>query len=500
MPKNIVVFSDGTGQDGGIRPEQRVSNVYKMYRSAKVGPETGIDPAAQVAFYDPGLGTDAGATAITAPVRFLQKLLASVTGQGITANVADCYAFILDHYEPGDRIYLVGFSRGAYTVRCLANLLMLCGIPTRTPAGPLRRFRKQVRDIADEAVSKVLEQGAGKPRGLYEADRFEQARRFRMRYGSNAAEDPDGSNAAPYFIGVFDTVAALGARGFRRFAIGAGLLLLGLGAVAAAAGLANLIFGFPFRPSLLAIGLAAAAFSGWRWVGAHLKTTWYPERTGWRRWVPNWHFAVWRAGYYDRLLSRSVRFARSANAIDETRADFDRVPWGGQAQDPVPGGPPTFRQVWFAGNHSDIGGSYPEAESRLSDIALGWMVAEARALPHPLVMEDDKLRRHPRADGVQHCEIAGMHDTIERHIWRFLRPLAGKMNWEELPNGRDIKPDAVMHPTVPERFALSRVTSCSRSGPYRPRALRAHHMFKEFYASQAAAPSAAGTNQQPPSP
>ena len=124
MPKNIVVFSDGTGQDGGVRPEQRISNVYKMYRVCKVGPESGIDPAEQVAFYDPGLGTDIGATALTAPVRFVQKMAASLSGRGITTNIADCYRFIVDHYEPGDRIYLIGFSRGAYTVRCVANLLM----------------------------------------------------------------------------------------------------------------------------------------------------------------------------------------------------------------------------------------------------------------------------------------------------------------------------------------------------------------------------------------
>ncbi|MET3225845.1 hypothetical protein ABIF35_006632 [Bradyrhizobium japonicum] len=35
MPKNIVVFSDGTGQDGGARPEQRISNIYKMYRISR---------------------------------------------------------------------------------------------------------------------------------------------------------------------------------------------------------------------------------------------------------------------------------------------------------------------------------------------------------------------------------------------------------------------------------------------------------------------------------
>jgi len=112
MPKNIVVFSDGTGQDGGVRPEQRVSNVYKMYRVCRTGPDSSTDPAEQVAFYDPGLGTDIGATALTAPVRFVQKLLASVTGRGITTNIVDCYEFIINHYRPGDRIFLIGLATG----------------------------------------------------------------------------------------------------------------------------------------------------------------------------------------------------------------------------------------------------------------------------------------------------------------------------------------------------------------------------------------------------
>ena len=55
MAKNIVVYSDGTGQDGGVRPEQRVSNVYKMYRASRTGPDNPIDPNEQVTFYDPGL-------------------------------------------------------------------------------------------------------------------------------------------------------------------------------------------------------------------------------------------------------------------------------------------------------------------------------------------------------------------------------------------------------------------------------------------------------------
>ena len=137
MPKNIVVYSDGTGQDGGVRPEQRVSNIYKMFRASRVSFDNAIDPREQVTMYDAGLGTDVGATALTAPVRFVQKLLSSIDGRGITANIADCYAFIINHYEPGDRIYLFGFSRGAYTVRSLADLLRLCGVPTKSPDGPV---------------------------------------------------------------------------------------------------------------------------------------------------------------------------------------------------------------------------------------------------------------------------------------------------------------------------------------------------------------------------
>jgi uncharacterized protein (DUF2235 family) len=139
-----------------------------------------------------------------------------VTGRGIVSNIADCYAFIINHYEPGDRIFLIGFSRGAYTVRCVANLLMLCGVPTATPSGPVMRFRKSVHDIAMEAVTVVLEHGAGYPRQKFRAEREEQARRFRAKYHSDGAFN---SNVAPYFIGVFDTVASLGAKGLRRLAI-----------------------------------------------------------------------------------------------------------------------------------------------------------------------------------------------------------------------------------------------------------------------------------------
>lgn len=264
MPKNIVVFSDGTGQDGGARPEQTLSNVYKMYRACRVGPGSAIDPHEQVSFYDAGLGTDIGATALTAPVRFLQKMLASVTGRGISRNIVDCYEFIIDHYEPGDRIFLIGFSRGAYTVRCLANVLMLCGVPTAVGDGPLPRFRKATHDIAEEAVRKVFEHGAGHPREKYQAERFEQARRFRVKYHSNNPKDEKESNVAPHFVGVFDTVTALGAKGLRRYIIAGGLGALAGLVVSAISGVLMVLTHAAFWKIFLAVAIPAAAFGATR--------------------------------------------------------------------------------------------------------------------------------------------------------------------------------------------------------------------------------------------
>lgn len=80
MLKNIVIFSDGTGQDGGVRTEQHWSNIYKLYRSSRVGPETPIDAAEQVTFYDPGLGTETSATGWTGIGRKVRKLLANIDG------------------------------------------------------------------------------------------------------------------------------------------------------------------------------------------------------------------------------------------------------------------------------------------------------------------------------------------------------------------------------------------------------------------------------------
>ena len=107
MAKNIVVFSDGTGQEGGRGYN---TNVYKLFNMIEDRTEK------QITFYDRGLGTG------------WRKITGNAAGMGISKNILECYEFIFDHYCAGDQVFLFGFSRGATTVRSLSSFIHLFGI------------------------------------------------------------------------------------------------------------------------------------------------------------------------------------------------------------------------------------------------------------------------------------------------------------------------------------------------------------------------------------
>lgn len=113
--KNIVLCSDGTGQSGG---KGNGTNVYRLFQYVDLRSHEQGYPA-QIAFYDDGVGTES-----FKPFR----LLGGMFGYGLSRNIRELYAFLVRNYQPGDRIYLFGFSRGAFTVRSLAGLIGLCGI------------------------------------------------------------------------------------------------------------------------------------------------------------------------------------------------------------------------------------------------------------------------------------------------------------------------------------------------------------------------------------
>jgi uncharacterized protein (DUF2235 family) len=474
MPKNIVIFSDGTGQAGGLRPDQRLSNVYKLYRAARPWPDSPISPAQQVAYYDPGLGSaEIGGLFWEQPIALVRKLLSSATGMGFSRNVIDCYEQILRFYEPGDRIFLFGFSRGAYTVRAVGGVMNLCGVPTCDVDGsPLPNYGQRLREIATEAVCSVYEHGAGHPREKYEAEREEKARRFRQSYCSQ--DDPSENrrgNVVPYFIGVFDTVAALGTSGIKSFAILAIAALAIVAGVAAASWVLQWLFGADRWIAAEIVALIIALAVGVAYFRAHYREIRDWPSPGRRR----WHFATWRFKHYDMFLDPRVHYGRHAQAIDETRKDFARVGWG-QSRDVDSNPADWLVQKWFAGDHSDIGGSYPEPESRLSDIALQWMVEEATNVPHPLLLDPSKLRTYPDASAMQHCEVASVLARYPRWVPRRLR-----LGWTTaIRSGASLEG---CHESVLQRIRLPSVRMLGIAQPYRPVALQDDPLYRELIAT-----------------
>jgi hypothetical protein len=167
--------------------------------------------------------------------------------------------------------------------------------------------------------------------------------------------------------------------------------------------------------------------------------------------------------FYDTYLNPRVRYAKHALSIDENRADFAKVPWTDSTDANQRGKPKDwFEQIWFAGVHSDVGGSYPETESRLSDAALHWMVERSKSAKYPILLDEHYLRSYPDGTGVQHDE-------------RKTSMLPWKLGLRNIPN------DAPLHPTVLERFKAASVVHYDEVKPYRPESLRTHNSTKQYY-------------------
>jgi len=165
--KRIVICADGTWND----PEDKnPTNVLRVARAIKPVADDGVK---QVVFYDWGVGS------------YYAKIRGGMVGLGIMKNIQDGYRFIVQNFNEGDRIFLFGFSRGAYTVRCLNGLLNNCGI--------LRRPRANLIPTAFRMYKKRSAPPSSKEAGDW---REENA------YGR--------SRSMVDFIGVWDTVGSLG--------------------------------------------------------------------------------------------------------------------------------------------------------------------------------------------------------------------------------------------------------------------------------------------------
>lgn len=295
VPKNIVVCCDGTAGEYGLYK----SNVVRLYSALT------RNTREQLAFYDPGVGSLTGPAVISAPVRMVRTALGLGFAFGISKNIRDAYRYLMQTYEPGDKVYIFGFSRGAYTARALAGMLHKCGLLFPHNDNLLPYAMKIYQHSATGRVSNG----------------------FRKTFAQKISV---------HFLGLWDTVSSIG------------------------------------------------------WIYDPITMPYTAE-------------------------NKSVTVVRHAVSIHERRCYYRQNLWRPSVGQDV-------KEVWFAGNHSDVGGSYPEQESGLSQLALAWMVREAQQ--HGLLTDPARLakllpqRRAKDPDApIPADENGPIHDKLRGAWW-----------------------------------------------------------------------------------
>ena len=325
MAKNIVICCDGTGNEFG----DRNSNVVKLYQMLALGPT-------QVAYYHPGVGTMGARSALTRIGKWWTQLIGKAFGYGASDNVADAYQFLMRTFEPGDQVYVFGFSRGAYTARVLCGMLHMVGLLREDNEGLIPYAIRVVRTKPPDK---------NKPPDKTKPDVFMIAAKFKKTFSRECA---------PHFVGVWDTVSSL----------------------------------------------------GWIYNAVH-----FPFTTA--------------------KSNPDLNIVRHAMSIDERRSFFRQNLFG----PPSPKNPnQSVEEVWFAGVHSDVGGSYPEPQSQLAKIALRWMLCEAQSAG----LRVDPLRQADILGGkppyVAPDPFAEMHESLHGFWWNLAEVWPKIIKREVAPN------------------------------------------------------------------
>lgn len=163
---------------------------------------------------------------------------------------------------------------------------------------------------------------------------------------------------------------------------------------------------------------------------------------------------------------------RHAVSIDERRCYFRTNLWG----DPLAG--QDIKQIWFAGVHSDVGGSYAEVQSGLSKITLEWMLCEA--VPLGLLVDRHRAEKVlggiPPPPPVPPDPAAGIHNSLTWKWWileifphRYYDSALMRTRYR-IPLGasRAIPEGAVLHETVEEKRQIdSRYKPKNLPGQYK---------------------------------
>jgi uncharacterized protein (DUF2235 family) len=187
MAKNVVVCCDGTANEF----TKDRTNVAKLFFTLVK------DLSRQVGYYHPGVGTMAPPGVLTKAGALLAQIAGMGWGFGLNNDIRDAYIFISNSFEAGDRLFLFGFSRGAYTARAVASLLHMYGLITRGNE-PLVPYAVRMM-WAIHGLQKRSKKNARTDQRI--ADYFRLAEEFKATFSRPCK---------PHFVGVWDTVSSVG--------------------------------------------------------------------------------------------------------------------------------------------------------------------------------------------------------------------------------------------------------------------------------------------------
>jgi uncharacterized protein (DUF2235 family) len=326
-----VIFADGTGSAYTLQE----SNVWRLYNALERG--DGPDGLVQVARYVPGVGTSANAVI---------RAVDGATGFGVPSNVRKLYRFLCWNWNPGDEIFLFGFSRGAFTVRALAGMIGMQGLMPRqigtravgtaemrrNSHGAWRAYRRETAPLVKDGklrMNPLISVMRGLVEGLVTLKRRALGQMLHHEVLPHRQAGFGKREVPIRFLGVYDTVEA---------------------------------YGIPVKEVAE---------------------------------VVNW--LVWPFQFRNQWCSPVVQTVRHALALDDERLTFHPIRFDRR---PHPEGLTVtdIQEVWFAGMHSDVGGGYPDTAVALDPLI--WMQEEARANGlrfHQPVIDWLAHGRHPQA-------------------------------------------------------------------------------------------------------
>lgn len=151
--KRIVILCDGTwNRSDSVTP----TNVVRLAQTL----ESSDGHVAQVPIYVQGVGTGEG---VTKGAKRLDQFLGGALGWGLLENLVEAYRHLVFLYEPGDEIYIFGFSRGAYTARPLTGFIRSTGIVGRDDLALIPQAVERYRTREDEVAWREAHRRPGVP-------------------------------------------------------------------------------------------------------------------------------------------------------------------------------------------------------------------------------------------------------------------------------------------------------------------------------------------------